>query len=193
MPMPTHRYLQITLFLLMLMRSSYCAAILFDPVEIFSNPGELLYAEIAFHYAQPSDQLEISLADRDDLQAAQLPLQADPYIHFHLRRQRDAHQGRIVITSTRPLYENELTLLLKIKVGSHTYLQPLHGALSPQQQQQQQQLQATSAPNQVFIDVEPQSAAAMPALATTTAQLPQAPPLLSRIEEEINAITQSNK
>ena len=182
MPMPTHHYLQTALFLIALIGSQHCAAILFDPAEIYSTAGELFYAEIAFHYAQPNDQFEISLADADDLPLAQPPLGSYAPFNFHLRRQRNAPQGQIVITSTAPLHPSELSLVVKIKIGAHTYLQPIQSALPPSPQQQ---LLATADENPTFIKLQPQPTTTMPTVVATTPVLS----LLQPIEDEINSIS----
>lgn len=176
MPMTTHPYLHSALFLILLIIASDCAAILFDPIEVYANSGELFYAEIAFRYAQPKDEFEISMANREDLQAAQLPLQVYPPIRFHLRRHRNLHQGRIVMSSTRALYPSEQTLLLKIKIGPHTYLQPIQSRLTAAGDPSHRESEA-------FIPLRPQAASNMPTLAAPT------PTLLDHINDEIHSIT----
>ena len=104
-------YNKLKIAILAIMTSQAVSAITIDPIQVQSGSGDLLYAEMKFSNANPNEKIEVGLADADDIQNIGISTQAPGHLNFYTRRSGDG-TGVIVITSSRPIVESELNILL---------------------------------------------------------------------------------
>ncbi|MGR0305613.1 FimV/HubP-related protein [Acinetobacter beijerinckii] len=114
-------YNKLKIAILAIFSSQPLYAITLDPLQIQSAPGELLYAEMSFHQANSNDKLDVSLATPEDLMMIGAAHQPPSGLNFYTRRNTKG-EGVIVITSTRPMIDSELNIILKIQEGSASHL-----------------------------------------------------------------------
>jgi Tfp pilus assembly protein FimV len=112
------------------MSSPSIYAITLDPIQIQSAPGDLLYAEMNFQQADPNATLQVSLATPEDLSALGVTHQPPGNLNFYTR-QNGQGSGVIVITSSRPVIDPELNIVVKISEGSATRLQHIKTVIKP--------------------------------------------------------------
>lgn len=117
-------YNKLKIAILAIISSQSISAIILDPIQIQSGSGDLLYAEMKFSHADPNAKIEVGLAEADDLMSMGISHQPPGHLNFFTRRSGDG-SGVIVITSSRPIIESELNILLKIKEGSATRIQQI--------------------------------------------------------------------
>jgi pilus assembly protein FimV len=122
-------YNKLKIAILAIMTSQTISAITIDPIQVQSGSGDLLYAEMKFSNANPNEKIEVGLADADDIQHIGISAQAPGHLNFYTRRSGDG-TGVIVITSSRPIVESELNILLKVKEGSATHIQQIRTPLT---------------------------------------------------------------
>lgn len=126
--MTAYNKLKIAIFTIM---SSPCVyAITLDPIQIQSAPGELLYAEMNFQQADPNTPLQVSLATQEDLNGLGVTHQPPGNLNFYTR-QNGQGTGVIVITSSRPIIDPELNIVVKVSEGNATRLQHIKTVLKP--------------------------------------------------------------
>ncbi|MDQ9030096.1 type IV pilus assembly protein FimV [Acinetobacter nosocomialis] len=126
--MTAYNKLKIAIFTIM---SSPCVyAITLDPIQIQSAPGELLYAEMNFQQADPNTPLQVSLATQEDLNSLGVTHQPPGNLNFYTR-QNGQGTGVIVITSSRPITDPELNIVVKVSEGNATRLQHIKTVLKP--------------------------------------------------------------
>ncbi|AMM28260.1 hypothetical protein RFK95_03090 [Acinetobacter pittii] len=126
--MTVYNKLKIAIFTIMSSPSIY--AITLDPIQIQSAPGDLLYAEMNFQQADPNANLQVSLATPEDLSALGITHQPPGNLNFYTR-QNGQGSGVIVITSSRPVIDPELNIVVKISEGSATRLQHIKTVIKP--------------------------------------------------------------
>ncbi|GAM31814.1 hypothetical protein P23_2334 [Acinetobacter calcoaceticus] len=126
--MTVYNKLKIAIFTIMSSPSIY--AITLDPIQIQSAPGDLLYAEMNFQQADPNSTLQVSLATPEDLSALGVTHQPPGNLNFYTR-QNGQGSGVIVITSSRPVIDPELNIVVKISEGSATRLQHIKTVIKP--------------------------------------------------------------
>ncbi|MFV5660169.1 hypothetical protein VXR58_08110 [Acinetobacter pittii] len=126
--MTVYNKLKIAIFTIMSSPSIY--AITLDPIQIQSAPGDLLYAEMNFQQADPDANLQVSLATLEDLSALGVTHQPPGNLNFYTR-QNGQGSGVIVITSSRPVIDPELNIVVKISEGSATRLQHIKTVIKP--------------------------------------------------------------
>lgn len=126
--MTVYNKLKIAIFTIMSSPSIY--AITLDPIQIQSAPGDLLYAEMNFQQADPNANLQVSLAAPEDLSALGVTHQPPGNLNFYTR-QNGQGSGVIVITSSRPVIDPELNIVVKISEGSATRLQHIKTVIKP--------------------------------------------------------------
>ncbi|MEL1600912.1 hypothetical protein V2W64_15010, partial [Acinetobacter baumannii] len=126
--MTAYNKLKIAIFTIMSSPSIY--AITLDPIQIQSAPGELLYAEMNFQQADPNTPLQVSLATQDDLNGLGVTHQPPGNLNFYTR-QNGQGSGVIVITSSRPIIDPELNIVVKVSEGNATRLQHIKTVLKP--------------------------------------------------------------
>ncbi|MFP5067162.1 FimV family protein [Acinetobacter pittii] len=126
--MTVYNKLKIAIFTIMSSPSIY--AITLDPIQIQSAPGDLLYAEMNFQQADPNTTLQVSLATPEDLSALGVTHQPPGNLNFYTR-QNGQGSGVIVITSSRPVIDPELNIVVKISEGSATRLQHIKTVIKP--------------------------------------------------------------
>lgn len=141
--MPVYNKLKITILAIISSQNIYALSL--DPIQVQSGAGNLLYAEMKFRNADPNLKIEAGLAETQDLIDLGLAHQAPGHLNFFTRRSSDG-TGVIVITSTRPMVETELNILLKIKEGNATHIQ-----------QVKTRLNRISAPTQVATSIHEKS------------------------------------
>lgn len=122
-------YNKLKIAILAIMTSQTISAITIDPIQVQSGSGDLLYAEMKFSNANPNEKIEVGLADADDIQHIGISAQAPGHLNFYTRRSSDG-TGVIVITSSRPIVESELNILLKVKEGNATHIQQVRTPLT---------------------------------------------------------------
>jgi len=115
-------YNKLKIAILAIIASQNIHAITIDPIQIQSAPGELLYAEMNFHNADPQAQIQASLANAEDIATLGVAYQPPGHLNFFTRRDSSGN-GVITITSSRPLTEAELNIIIKIQEGNATRLQ----------------------------------------------------------------------
>lgn len=115
--------------ILAIIASQNIYAITIDPIQIQSAPGELLYAEMNFRQADPTAHIQASLATADDITPLGAVHQPPGHLNF-FSRQDGAGNGVITITSSRPLTEAELNIIVKIQEGNATRLQHIKTPLT---------------------------------------------------------------
>lgn len=115
---------KLRLAILAILASQHAAAITLQPLKVMSSSGELLYAEMNFSRANSDTALEVGLATTNELQQLGINSQAPAGLNFYTRR-IGAGNGVIVITSSRPLLDSELNIVLKVKDGDNTRLQQI--------------------------------------------------------------------
>ena len=115
-------YNKLKIAILAIIASQPIYAITIDPIQIQSAPGELLYAEMNFRQADPNSQIQASLASAADITTLGVAHQPPGHLNFFTRRDGSGN-GVITITSSRPLTEAELNIIIKIQEGNSTRLQ----------------------------------------------------------------------
>ncbi|MGT2551288.1 type IV pilus assembly protein FimV [Acinetobacter geminorum] len=126
--MTVYNKLKIAIFTIMSSPSLY--AITLDPIQIQSAPSDLLYAEMNFQQADPNATLQVSLATPEDLSTLGVSHQPPGNLNFYTR-QNGQGSGVIVITSSRPILDPELNIVVKISEGSATRLQHIKTLIKP--------------------------------------------------------------
>ncbi|MCR4531791.1 type IV pilus assembly protein FimV [Acinetobacter venetianus] len=114
-------YNKLKIAILTILSSQHLYAITLDPLQIQSAPGELLYAEMSFHQADPNAKLEVSLATPEDLVMIGAAHQPPSALNFFTRR-NNRGEGVIVITSSRPMTDAELNIIIKIQEDGASHL-----------------------------------------------------------------------
>ena len=115
-------YNKLKIAILAIIASQNIHAIMLDPIQIQSEPGELLYAEINFRNADPDLSLQAGLASAEDLIAMGTGHQPPGHLNFFTRRDGTG-AGVITITSSRPMTDAELNIIVKIQEGTSARLQ----------------------------------------------------------------------
>lgn len=104
-------------------------AIVLEQTQIQSAAGELLYAEIPFKNSDMSSAIRVNLASDADLTATGLAQRIPGSLNFYTRRNADG-SGVIVITSTRPIIDSDLNIVIKVVEGNAARIQqikmPMH-------------------------------------------------------------------
>lgn len=104
-------------------------AIVLEQTQIQSGAGELLYAEIPFKNSDMSSAIRVNLASDADLTATGLAQRIPGSLNFYTRRNADG-SGVIVITSTRPIIDSDLNIVIKVVEGNAARIQqikmPMH-------------------------------------------------------------------
>lgn len=145
--MTVYNKLKIAIFTIMSSPSIY--AITLDPIQIQSAPGDLLYAEMNFQQADPNSTLQVSLATPEDLSALGVTHQPPGNLNFYTR-QNGQGSGVIVITSSRPVIDPELNIVVKISEGSATRLQHIKTVIKPSSIKKTENNESTLSPQLVM-------------------------------------------
>ena len=114
-------YNKLKIAILAIIASQNIHAITIDPIQIQSAPGELLYAEMNFRQADANAQIQASLASASDITTLDVVHQPPGHLNFFTRRDSSGN-GVITVTSSRPLTEAELNIIIKIQEGNTTHL-----------------------------------------------------------------------
>lgn len=176
--MTVYNKLKIAIFTIMSSPSIY--AITLDPIQIQSAPGDLLYAEMNFQQADPNSTLQVSLATPEDLSALGVTHQPPGNLNFYTR-QNGQGSGVIVITSSRPVIDPELNIVVKISEGSATRLQHIKTVIKPSVIKKTENNESTLSPQLIVNEKDialnlPESTrytSSAPALATTNSNSEQ--------------------
>lgn len=115
--------------ILTILSSQTLQALTLEPIRVLSGAGNLLYAEIKFSQAASGTNIEAGLAEAQDLMRIGVAHQSPGHLNFYTRRSGDG-TGVIVITSSRPIVEPELNLLLKIREGDATHIHQIRTPLT---------------------------------------------------------------
>ncbi|MBN6520546.1 hypothetical protein JZM35_07915 [Acinetobacter pittii] len=149
--MTVYNKLKIAIFTIMSSPSIY--AITLDPIQIQSAPGDLLYAEMNFQQADPNATLQVSLATPEDLSALGVTHQPPGNLNFYTR-QNGQGSGVIVITSSRPVIDPELNIVVKISEGSATRLQHIKTVIKPSSIKKTENNESTLSPQFIVNEKE---------------------------------------
>ncbi|MEZ7923913.1 MAG: hypothetical protein QMB80_11255, partial [Acinetobacter towneri] len=114
-------YNKLKIAILSILASQQMYAMNVDPIQIQSTAGELLYAEINFRQSNINEPIDVSLATAEDLMSIGASHRPPGHLNFFTRRNGNG-TGVITITSSRPLTESELNIVVKIKEGNATRL-----------------------------------------------------------------------
>ena len=184
-------YNKLKIAILAIMAAPATFAVNVDPVQIQSGPGELLYAEINFRQSNNSTPIEVSLASTDDLTSIGAAHQPPGHLNFYTRRNSNG-TGVITITSSRPITERELNIIIKIKEGNASHLQHIRKPLQTRTQVAKSNLNQNERPlNPIVVVSEKDIGLTLPVSTHYTAPKPTAvlekplaiqraaPPLLS--------------
>ena len=125
-------YNKLKIAILAIIASQNIHAITIDPIQVQSAAGELLYAEMNFRNADPHAQIQASLADAEDIATLGAVYHAPGHLNFFTRRDSSGN-GVITITSSRPLTDAELNIIVKIQEGNATRLQHIKTPLKRSQ------------------------------------------------------------
>lgn len=131
-------YNKLKIAILAIIASQNLHAISIDPLQIQSAPGELLYAEIPFHHAKTDEPVQVSLATPEDINTLGVVHQPPGHLNF-FSRQNSSGEGVITITSSRPLTESELNIVVRIQEGNAVHLRHIRTPI-----------QRTTAPKPMF-------------------------------------------
>jgi Tfp pilus assembly protein FimV len=121
-------YNKLKIAILSILASQQMYAMNVDPIQIQSTAGELLYAEINFRQSNVNEAIDVSLATPEDLMSIGASHRPPGHLNFFTRRNSNG-TGVITITSSRPLTESELNIVVKIKEGNATHLQHIRTPL----------------------------------------------------------------
>lgn len=121
-------YNKLKIAILSILASQQMYAMNVDPIQIQSTTGELLYAEINFRQSNVNEAIDVSLATPEDLMSIGASHRPPGHLNFFTRRNSNG-TGVITITSSRPLTESELNIVVKIKEGNATHLQHIRTPL----------------------------------------------------------------
>lgn len=121
-------YNKLKIAILSILASQQMYAMNVDPIQIQSTTGELLYAEINFRQSNVNEAIDVSLATPEDLMSIGASHRPPSHLNFFTRRNSNG-TGVITITSSRPLTESELNIVVKIKEGNATRLQHIRTPL----------------------------------------------------------------
>lgn len=83
-----------------------------------------------FQQADPNTPLQVSLATQEDLNSLGVTHQPHSNLNFYTR-QNGQGSGVIVITSSRPIIDPELNIVVKVSEGNATRLQHIKTVLKP--------------------------------------------------------------
>ena len=126
-------YNKLKIAILTILSSQHLYAITLDPLQIQSAPGELLYAEMSFHQADANSKLDVSLATPEDLMMLGAIHQPPAALNFFTRRNNKG-EGVIVITSSRPMTDAELNIIVKIQENGAVHLKHIRQPIRPKTQ-----------------------------------------------------------
>ena len=126
-------YNKLKIAILTILSSQHLYAITLDPLQIQSAPGELLYAEMSFHQADANSKLDVSLATPEDLMMLGATHQPPDALNFFTRRNNKG-EGVIVITSSRPMTDAELNIIVKIQENGAVHLKHIRQPIRPKTQ-----------------------------------------------------------
>ena len=125
--MTTYNKLKIAILAIFASQNIYALNV--DPAIIQSSAGELLYTELNFRQSDINTPIEVSLAKPEDLMSIGATHQPPGHLNFFTRRNPNG-SGVITITSSRPIIDSEINIIVKIKEGSTTRLQQIKKPLT---------------------------------------------------------------
>jgi len=122
MKMTAYNKLASALILCFAAHSSY--ALTFNAAQIESTQGQLLYVEIPYTNASNNAAIQAGLADPDDLIRMGASQQDVSGLNFFVRR-TGASSGVIVITSSQPMNNKNINLIVKVQDADGAHLQQI--------------------------------------------------------------------
>lgn len=120
--MTAYNNLASALILCFAAQSSY--ALTFNAAQVESTQGQLLYVEIPYANASDNSAIQASLADPDDLIRMGASQQDVSGLNFFVRRTGNS-SGVIVITSSQPMSNKNINLIVRVKDGDGVHLQQI--------------------------------------------------------------------
>ncbi|PVZ89524.1 hypothetical protein C9426_04460 [Serratia sp. S1B] len=120
--MTAYNKLASALILCFATHSSY--ALTFNAAQIESTQGQLLYVEIPYTNASKNAAIQAGLADPDDLIRMGASQQDVSGLNFFVRR-TGASSGVIVITSSQPMTNKNINLIVKVQDADGAHLQQI--------------------------------------------------------------------
>ncbi|WP_111895225.1 hypothetical protein [Acinetobacter sp. MB5] len=128
-------------------------ALTFNAAQVESTQGQLLYVEIPYANASDNSTIQAGLADTDDLIRMGASQQDLNGLNFFIRRTGKS-SGVIVITSSQPINNKNINLVLKVQDGDGAHLQQIQKSLtgdSPKTQMARNNLVAMSTQEHALI------------------------------------------
>ena len=122
-------YNKLKIAILTIIASQNIHALHVEPVIIQSGTGDLLYAELNFNQANFNDQVKVSIATPEDLLTIGVKHQPSSYLNLYTRQGPNG-TGVITITSSRPILDSELNVVVKIQEGNNTYLKHIKQSIT---------------------------------------------------------------
>ncbi|MCG2573971.1 hypothetical protein LVY74_10440 [Acinetobacter sp. ME22] len=99
-------------------------ALTFNAAQVESTQGQLLYVEIPYANASDNSSIQASLANPDDLVRMGASQQDLSGLNFFVRRTGN-NSGVIVITSSQPISNKNINLILKVQDADGAHLQQI--------------------------------------------------------------------
>ena len=99
-------------------------ALTFNAAQVESTQGQLLYVEIPYTNASDNSSIQASLANPDDLVRMGASQQDLSGLNFFVRRTGN-NSGVIVITSSQPISNKNINLILKVQDADGAHLQQI--------------------------------------------------------------------
>lgn len=99
-------------------------ALTFNAAQVESTQGQLLYVEIPYTNASNNSSIQASLANPDDLVRMGASQQDLSGLNFFVRRTGN-NSGVIVITSSQPISNKNINLILKVQDADGAHLQQI--------------------------------------------------------------------
>ncbi|MEB3767176.1 hypothetical protein [Acinetobacter sp. MD2] len=119
------KYNKLSCFILFSLASQFGHSLSFDSANIQSTQGQLLYAEIPYRNANGSQPVQVSFASTDDLSNLGTTTAPDDNLNIFVRP-TSASTGVIVITSNRPMTNDQINVAVKVQDADGTYIQQVN-------------------------------------------------------------------
>lgn len=127
--MTAYKKLHLSFAILTIIASSSLHAVNVDPVQVQSSAGELLYAEINFRKTNPDNTINVTLATPEELKAINAVHNPPAGLNFFVRENGNG-TGVITITSSRPIVDSQINLVVKVQEGEEVRLQHIKKSLT---------------------------------------------------------------
>lgn len=101
-------------------------AIAFGPIKVYSQVGQVLYAELSFSHANPQYNIKVESAPTDALDYLHLIDHNLEHYNYTVQRQANATSGLIILSSNTPIQQQQLNILMKIHHDAVSYFKQVN-------------------------------------------------------------------